>query len=200
MPVDSIVSKTKAAEGQVYSYSKQTRDIVGETIASARDIGLLRKNETRLNVVSALTKGDKVDHYKFRLQAAGQIGLGYSLNTGDKPIRIELLDQNSRRVLADSAAKDGDLQKAYNDLLAGEYDAKQGSYVVRVTREDVTDTTSNSSYILQLTAGTTYKADYDLTERPASNQTFARLQPASQISSILNTSTGQNLGIFNYIV
>ncbi len=65
--VDSI---TFNSASQVQSFARSTTDASAESIAAARFIGYARKNETRLNIFSALTTGDKLTISAFRFWKA----------------------------------------------------------------------------------------------------------------------------------
>src|SRR5262245_65200351 len=51
----------------VQEFQKDTRDVKFESSATARNIGVLKKDQTRLNVFSALSSGDAVDGFQFRV-------------------------------------------------------------------------------------------------------------------------------------
>src|SRR5688500_6713831 len=51
----------------VQEFQKDTRDVKFDSTATARDIGQLKQNDTRLNLFSSLSKGDSVDLYRFKV-------------------------------------------------------------------------------------------------------------------------------------
>jgi hypothetical protein len=57
----------KDSGNQVQEFEKDTRDVKVESSATARNIGVLQKNKTRLNVFSSLSAGDSVDGFQFRV-------------------------------------------------------------------------------------------------------------------------------------
>jgi hypothetical protein len=198
---DSITGTSSSIDEQVQSFSRQTTDKEYESLAASRFIGYLRKDQTRLNVFSALSANDLQDNFHFRVMEGGKVAFGYSVNGEDPDIRVQLINRNSGRVLADSALKeDTPAGKAWNDLRAGDLELQAAEYVIRVQRPVGVSRTETSAYALQLTMGTTYEGDYDTTETPAQRSYTQIQQPASVIASILDTSTPINTGILSLLV
>lgn len=160
---------------QVTEYRKEVNDVRNDTIATARDIGVLVKNNSRLNVITSLRDGDTVDHFRFRVHRAGEMRLGEMAVGADKeqedsPIRVQLLDRMGR-VVADSGAREGsDAKDAYDALRNGALEVDAGDYYLRVTRAEgdgAREAKGNKvDYGLQLTMGT-YHNDFDTVERAA---------------------------------
>jgi hypothetical protein len=104
--------------GKVVSYEKETNDVTVDNNMTARDIGFLRKNNSRLNLFSALEKGDKVDVFKFRVTNAGEAKMGTLIAdpTDKELIRIQLFSKSSGVLIADQDPKSG---QAFKNFEAG---------------------------------------------------------------------------------
>ena len=83
--------------------TQSSTDVKNDSALNARTIGDLTKGKTRLNIISALTKDDKVDFFKFNATVDEKLGIAV---TTDKGVRIQILDSKGR-VFADSEAKKG---------------------------------------------------------------------------------------------
>lgn len=158
---------------EVREFVKYSADQSNDTLFTARDIGQLVPNNSRLNLFTSLRPGDRVDHFSFNVFRSGEMRLGQFAQNADedgpdKGIRVQLLDRMGR-VLADSGAPEGSRERvAFEALSEGEYRAEAGRHYLRVTREEgdsVAAARGNSvNYSLQLTMGT-YHNDYDTIER-----------------------------------
>jgi len=148
-------------------FQKTTNDLQVDNRMTARNVGTLQKNTSRLNIFSSLDKNDKADFFTFNVSTSGETK--FSLLTNDKQneaeIHVQILNQNGS-VVADSDPSSGDKNKAYQQLTAGTLSLKTGKYVVRVTRQD--DSQANQqkaySYAMQLSQGL-YKNDFDTIEK-----------------------------------
>jgi Fe-S cluster assembly scaffold protein SufB len=161
------IKAEQAKIGEVVEYQKNTNDLAVDNNMTARDVGLLKKNQTRLNVFSALAKGDQVDTYKFRVTQAGDAKIGMLNASGENDVRVQIFKKGSTTVVADSGAADGTAaKKAFGDAGIGALNLDSGDYVVRITRANDSYSAKNSeySYALQLSMGT-YTADYDTIEK-----------------------------------
>ena len=79
-------------------WEQKRRDLWHDTLRTARDIGRVRLNHSRLNVFSSLAEGDQVDHFKFQVASRGKLRIGVFR---DSETRFEILN-NRGRVIADS--------------------------------------------------------------------------------------------------
>lgn len=158
-------------------FVKYTNDTKLDAIWTARDIGLLVKDNSRLNVITALREGDTADHFRFRVHRSGEMRLGQIVTGGEKDkdgageadLRIQLMDRRGR-VVADSAAREGSRERvAFENLREGALSVGSGDYILKVTRtagELPQHAKTTVNYGLQLTMGT-YHNDYDTIERAA---------------------------------
>ncbi|WP_374372733.1 hypothetical protein [Dongia sp.] len=161
------IKAEQARIGEVAEFQKDTVDVQIDNNMTARDVGLLRKSETRLNVFSALAQGDSVDTYKFRVTMSGDAKIGTLNASGDDDVRIQIFKRGSTLVIADNGAEAGsDAKKAFDDAAIGALNLDTGDYVIRVTRMDDSYSAKNQdfSYALQLSMGT-YRQDYDTVEK-----------------------------------
>jgi hypothetical protein len=181
------------------SFSRQTNDIAGDSPISARFIGSLTPDKTRLNVFSSLTKNDRVDYFQFRISDVGKVGIGVD---GDTPIRIEVMDRRSGRIFADSTATVGEKKDAWEALADSKSELAKGDYVLRITRDVGVNPSDNASYAIQLTSGDSSKIreDYDTIERPQRRSDNPRTTPSANLAVNLvaggNKDSGGFLNIF----
>lgn len=131
---------------------------------TARDVGTLRQNDSRLNVFSSLAQGNAADFFSFKVATTGQTH--FSVLTADQSeeqnLRFQILNRDSGTVVADSAADAGDAKKTYDQLKNGTYQLQSGNYVLRISRQDnsVANRSTSYNYAVQLTQGT-YTKDFD---------------------------------------
>ncbi len=151
-------SVTHAAGTKVWE--QERRDVWHDTLRTARDIGRVRLNHSRLNVFSSLEEGDKVDNFKFHVASRGKLKFG--LYT-DASTRFEILNKRGR-VIADSKEGTGRLLERFQRMIGGGEIFEPGDYYVRVSRLDPRETTPARPYAVQLQIGTVVKHEYDTTE------------------------------------
>jgi hypothetical protein len=169
-------------------YERQTNDVPSENIGSARFIGNLRNDISRINVFSALTKTDKVDYFKFRVYEGGKIGMGI---TGDGKTHIQLMDR-SGRVIADNEANSGETFKNFELLQKSRLELAPKEYYLKITRGTGVSGSVNPNYAIQLNIGTKYNEDYTTIERPASRATTRATPVESTALNILTQSKDRN--------
>lgn len=154
----------------VQEFRKDTRDVRFDNQATARDFGVLKKNESRLNLFSLLSKGDSVDVFRFRVATTEKTRFAIlNASPADKDkVRYQILSKATGRVIADSDLKSGAANEAFQQLLDGEMELKSGDYILRVSRVNNLgkERDKEFSYAVQLTQGF-YNKDYDTVERAA---------------------------------
>ncbi len=152
---------------RIRQYSQSTDDVHRDTADYARAIGVLKQDANRLTVISALTAKDKVDFFKFKVESS-VTDVGLSLRTYGGDVRVQILDNKGRTVIADNDSQASTAQNlAYEKFSTGHMELDAGVYYVKVTRGNGVVDSVKPNYALQLTAGK-YTNDYDTTERPAS--------------------------------
>jgi len=160
----------KASGKTVQEFQKDTRDVKFESSATARNIGVLKKNETRLNVFSSLSAADSVDGFQFRVttKTATTFSVLNASKEDESKLRFQIYYKSTGRVLADSDAKAGAAHTVYEAMRDGKFEIETGDYILRVTRTDNTGANRNKeySYAIQLSQGL-YSKDYDTIERAA---------------------------------
>jgi|JI10StandDraft_1071094.scaffolds.fasta_scaffold374794_2 hypothetical protein len=159
--------------GKVASYEKETNDVTVDNNMTARDIGVLKKNDSRLNLFSALEKGDAVDVFKFRVTTTAFTKMGTLIaDPEDKDkVRIQIFSKSSGVLIADKDPDSGEAFENYQKLEAGTLELKQGDYAVRVSRMPGDSLSQNDiQYVLQLNQGV-YKNDFDTIEKGKSSST-----------------------------
>jgi len=155
---------------EVQEFQKDTRDVKFDSNGTARDIGRLQENTSRLNVFSSLSVGDSVDVYRFKVVTTAKTTFGIlnaSQEDQDK-LRFQVFNKATGRIVADSAEDAGETKQNWDALLDGNFELNSGEYVLRVSRTSnvAPDRDTEFSYALQLSQGL-YQNDYDTIERAA---------------------------------
>lgn len=155
---------------EVQEFQKDSRDVKIDNNATARDIGRLQENTNRLNLFSALSEGDSVDVYRFKVITTAKTTIGV-LNESQEvegKVRFQVFNKATGRLVADSAEKAGEAKSNWEALRDGTFELNSGDYVLRVSRSSDIGTERNTeySYALQISQGL-YKNDYDTIERAA---------------------------------
>ncbi|NDE90523.1 MAG: hypothetical protein EB059_05210 [Alphaproteobacteria bacterium] len=153
----------------IRGYKQSSTDVKNDSALNARTIGDLTKGKTRLNIISALTKDDKVDFFKFNATVDEKLGIAV---TTDKGVRIQILDSKGR-VFADSEAKKGILYDNFQSAGGQKLDIKKGTYYLKVTRDTGDLNTVTPNYAIQVSTTRYYEKDYDTTETPARKVSYA---------------------------
>ncbi len=189
-PVNPLYDKDPPKN--IRGYEQSSQDVSGDSTLTARDIGNLTEGKTRLNVVSALTKNDNVDFFKFTATTNEKLGIAV---TTDKGVRVQILDSKGK-VIADSEAKFGDKYDNFQKAGAQNLDITKGTYFLKVTRETGTLNTVKPNYAVQVSTTKYYESDYDTTETPASVVTYGSVgsQSGTSLNALLNQVYG---GLFD---
>jgi hypothetical protein len=171
---DAIAAIGAQASGEVQEFERTSQDVLYDNNATGRQIGQLRLNTTRLNVISAMSSQDKVDVFSFNATSgATKINLLVNdPNATDQAkdasanLRIQIFAKG-KGLIADSDSGAGDAYKAYQSMKNGQLDLAAGGYTIRVTRAQGVDTQAKNTYnyAIQLSQGTKYTQDYTTTEQ-----------------------------------
>jgi len=160
----------------VQEFRKDVRKSSAQTSGFATDIGVLAKNTTRLNVVSALAANDPVDFYKFRVTTKGEATLG---QIGDEGVRVQLMSKLGV-VMADSDKSQGTKYENFKKLQTGEMALDRGDYTLRVSREKGVAAKDAKNYAIQLSMGT-YSKDFDtVAKQPVRGDSPFKMSTAQQ--------------------
>ncbi len=189
-PVNPLYDKDPPKN--IRGYKQGSSDVTGDSTLTARDIGNLTEGKTRLNVISALTKNDGVDFFKFTATTDEKLGIAV---TTDKGVRVQILDAKGR-VIGDSEAKFGEKYENFQKAGAQNLDITKGTYFIKVTRETGTLNTVTPNYAIQISTTKYYESDYDTTETPAPRTTYASAysQSGASLNQLLNQVYG---GLFD---
>ena len=151
-------------------FQKDTRDVRFENNVTARNIGVLKKDQTRINVFSSLSSGDAVDGFQFRVtsKTATTFSVLNATKEDEEQLRFQVYYKSSGRLLADSDPKAGAANTVYQAMRDGIFEMETGDYVLRVSRTHGAgaDGKKEYSYAIQLSQGL-YSQDYDTIERAA---------------------------------
>ena len=155
---------------EVQEFQKDTRDVKFDNNATARDIGRLQENTNRLNLFSALSQGDQVDVFRFKVVTTANttIGVLNASREDEEKLRFQVFNKATGRIVADSGEDAGEAKTNWEALRDGNFELKSGDYILRVSRTSNVgpDRNTEFSYALQLSQGL-YKNDYDTIERAA---------------------------------
>lgn len=165
---DQLNQKSRVAN--VQEFRKDTRDIQVDNNATARDIGVLKKDTSRLNLFSLLSKADSVDVFRFKVSTTEKTRFSIlQASTKDEgKVRFQIFSRATGRIVADSDPKAGEAFENFELLQDGEFELKAGDYALRISRMDTTgkERDTEFSYAVQLTQGL-YTKDYDTVEKAA---------------------------------
>jgi hypothetical protein len=154
--------------GDVQEFEKTTYDVQLDNNMTARDIGILRENDTRLSLFSSLSAGDKVDVYRMRVATTGLTTIGSLVgeSTDKDSLRIQIFSKSSGALIADNDVDAGDARKNYLLMTQGALELQAGDYAVRLSRIDGVDPSAQKSlqYAIQFVQGG-YKRDFDTVEQ-----------------------------------
>jgi len=158
---DSVSTTTSSptvasTPGGVKSWQKLIAHPENQNRLSATDIGWVKRNDSRLNVVSNMNSSDKEQDLKFKVLTAGNLSFTAQ---SDKAIRVQLFNQNGQAI-ADSDSKSGKLYDNYQSLLSSQLAVKADTYIVKVTRDSSVDTKSEVNYAVQVKMGDNFTNDY----------------------------------------
>ncbi|HEX2580801.1 MAG TPA: hypothetical protein VHL08_02365 [Dongiaceae bacterium] len=168
----SIVQQTKQQSQKVQTFRRNSADVVYDNSATSRSIGTLETDRSRLNIVSALSRGDRVDNFAFHVatSAATQIGALGNLGPVEDTLHIQIIDKASRQTIADNQAIQEDTSDNYAALRQGSLTLAKGDYLLRITRRDGVDPAARQTfnYAIQINQGS-YSRDYDTVEKAYQN-------------------------------
>lgn len=142
------------------------RDVHKDNLKTARNIGRVRLDHSRLNVFSFLADGDKEDNFKFNVDSTGGLRLGTFRDAGT---RFQFFDSRGR-LIADSKPGTGRVHDKYTRMIGGAKGGepfKPGEYFIKVSRLKTGETTPERGYALQLQMGSTILRDFDTKELDA---------------------------------
>ena len=176
-------------------WQKNAYDVTNQTTANATDVGFLRQNDSRVDVVSTMDRNLSQQVFSFTnvTTANTQLSLqaGSGSTTGTDAVRVQVLNQ-AGQVVADSKAGMGQASKTYTALTQGTYSLKQGKYYVAVQRSSSVPINTQLPFNVQLKQGNTVKNDY-ITENvptPAKIQQQKAVAAVQQIApSVLSPSS-----------
>ncbi len=108
-------------------------------------------------------------------------------------VQVYSTDKFGRQVLiADSTAeKDSELYNNLSLMMSGEYEATEGDYYIKVSRNDTVTSKDNVQYAVQLMMGTSFKHDYIAIENKSEdtkNETTSKVPAESSSGANYGTS------------
>ncbi len=193
---DQIAAISASASSDVQEFEKTSQDVLYDNNATARNIGQLRLNTNRLNVISALNAKDQVDTFAVNVSTTGNTKFSILVNdpSNSNPladstgkVRVQIFAKG-KGLVADSDSGAGTANQNYQALKQGTFSMSSGQYVIRVTRADGVDTQAKSTYnyAIQMTQGTTYTKDFTTTEQAYTEGTDDPFGIANNTNSPVN--------------
>lgn len=206
---DQIAALSASASGNVQEFEKTSQDVLYDNNATARQIGQLSLNSTRLNVISALSKNDQVDTFSFNASTSGNTKFSILVNDPSNPnpladssgkVRVQIFAKG-KGLVADSDATAGVANDNYKALKNGTFSLSSGQYVIRVTRAAGNDPSAKSpyNYAIQMTQGTKYTKDFTTTEQGYTEGTDDPFGIANNVNSPANILTDSLSDAFSRI-
>lgn len=206
---DQIAALSASASGNVQEFEKTSQDVLYDNNATARQIGQLSLNSTRLNVISALNKADKVDTFSLNVATNGSTKFSILVNdpSDSNPlqdssgkVRVQIFAKG-KGLVADSDAGAGQANDNYKALKNGTFSMASGQYVIRVTRADGVDKQAKGTfnYAIQMTQGTRYTKDFTTTEQAYTEGTDDPFGIANNANSPANILTDSLSDAFSRI-
>ncbi len=187
-PVDPYDLKTPLKDNRILNFQQNSNDVTGDSTLTARSAGDLTRGKTRLNIISALTKGDKVDFFKFNVTEKENLGIAIQT---DKDIRTQILNAKGQ-VIADSEARFGEKYDNFQKAGKQALELDKGQYFIKVTRPTGTLDSVKPNYAIQLATTKYFEKDYTTIEKPAVQQTYgsAYAQSGASMYALLNQVYG----------
>ncbi len=200
----TIGAQVSGYEPRVGVWEKTSSDVTNNTESkdTARDIGYVRNNYSRLNLASALTKKDTEDWYSFNVISQGNLRITLRTageeedsksSSGDKPadafeqykkdfegknIVFEVYKSSGYGRTELIASNDESKEKMFakfKELMTGDTKiTDKGTYYIRVARKDGASTKTDEPYLVQVQMGDTYKHDYVTKESPTDQSSAAQ--------------------------
>jgi hypothetical protein len=158
---DSVSSSTSSSllastPGGVKAWQKLIQHPEKQTRQNATDIGWVKRNDSRLNVVSNMNSSDTEQDLKFKVMTAGKLAF---TTQSDKAIHVQLMNQNGQ-MIADSDSKSGTLYDNYQSLLTSDLTVKADTYILKITRDSSVPPKADLNYAVQIKMGDTFTNDY----------------------------------------
>jgi hypothetical protein len=206
---DQIAALSASASGDVQEFEKTSQDVLYDNNATARQIGQLSLNSTRLNVISALGSKDKIDTFGVNVATTGNTKFSILVNdpSNSNPladssgkVRVQIFAKG-KGLVADSDPSAGAANQNYKALKNGTFSMARGQYIVRVTRADGVDPQAKGTYnyAIQMTQGTKFTKDFTTTEQAYTEGTDDPFGIANNVNSPVNILTDSLSDAFSRI-
>ncbi|MBL4691833.1 MAG: hypothetical protein JKY92_00690 [Magnetovibrio sp.] len=160
-----IINGLDKTFGGAKVWSREGRDVNGEdSFRTARLIGTVRLEHSRLNGFSAISKGEKEDNFTYKVASRGPLRLGKKI---DSYTRVEFFN-GTKHIIASNDPKSGRLYDKYFEMISAEgTQTDRGTYFIKFSRVDPNDTSKDLPYTFQLQMGSDFKHDYETIEYKA---------------------------------
>lgn len=192
--VASSTAATTANTGSRKVWQKNAYDVAGQTTSNATNVGFLRDNDSRVDVVSTMDKNLTQQVFQFTNLTTAKTQLSSQVSTKGGSVRVQVLNQGGQ-VIADSKSGMGQASTTYTALTKGTYSLKQGQYYVVVQRGANVPVDSTLAYNVQVKQGSKVNNDY-ITENipePAKLQQEQAVAAAQQLAPNPLSSTSSSV-------
>jgi hypothetical protein len=129
LPIDPPIEKETPAGVKASRF--YLKDEVSDRLSSARDAGEVKRDDTRVNILSNFKGRDQIDSFSVTLADSGPLTLD---RLGDMATRVQIMSPDGR-ILADSEARAGTTAaQNYSLMRSGAYEAEAGTLLIRASR------------------------------------------------------------------
>ncbi len=188
-----VTSATTTTDPGRKVWQKNLYDVADQTTANATNVGFVRQNDSRVDVISTMDKGMTQQVFSFQNVTTAKTQLS---SQGTSNLRVQVLNQGGQ-VIADSKSGMGAASKAYTALTNGTYNLKAGTYYVSVQRQQGAPATSTAAYNFQVKQGSTVKNDYitQAAVMPAKTKQEEAVSAVQQVApTVLSTTSSSVFG------
>ncbi len=177
----------KQAKMKVQGFEKTVNKSSLDNAIGATDIGMLVKNQSRLNGYGALTERDKVDYVSFKAITGSETKLGIVADDG---LKFRLLSKAGKEIANSDPESDG--FKNWDKVTNGELKLNAGEYRIEITRTEKPEKGKKAqNYAVQVSQGL-YTKDFDtIIKQPKAGQILPGVSVSQSIIDLGTMLTSQ---------
>ena len=140
-------------------WEKANYDVAQQTMGTATNVGYLRQNNSRIDIMSTMDTTTQNQYFSFQNLSSSKMQFLLYAGKNANYFRVQVLSQ-SGQVIADSKSGMGAASKNYTAMSKGTYDLAKGNYYVRVQRTSAAPQNQTLHFTAQISEGSTVKNDY----------------------------------------
>lgn len=178
----------KQAKIDVQGFEKTVNKSSLNSAALATDIGVLVKDQSRLNGYGALKKNDSADYLSFKVVTGGETKFGA---VADEGVRFRILTRSGVEV-ANSDPKSKTFEN-WKNLANGEQKLSVGEYRIEITKDrNIKSDKDALNYAVQVSQGV-YRKDYDtIVKQPKAGEIVPGLSLSQTTVNLSNMLLSQS--------